>query len=92
MAVMSSEEIAIRLKSGREADRLSDERVAGTGVEPGWRPSIMFMEPNSVPRVGVSLVSGGAESAADSVVFRPRGNEAGGPADRAFGIALAQGD
>ena len=58
----------------------------------GRQMSIAFMEPNSVPRVGVLFASGGTESAADSVVFRPRGDEAGSPADRTFGIALAQGD
>ena len=42
--------------------------------------------------VEASSVLGGREYAADSVMFRPRGNKAVGFVDRAFGIALAQGD
>ena len=66
----------------------------GKLVDPGSGRlvSIEFMEPDLVPRVEALGVSCGRKYAADSVVFRPRRNEAGGPADRAFGIALAQGD
>ena len=79
-------------RSGSDIDCLSGRDIAGTVEVSGRQMSIAFMEPDLVPRVEASSVSGGRECAAGSVVFRPRGNEAGGPADRAFGIALAQGD
>ena len=92
MAAMSAYGKASRPRPGSDIDRMCDGDTAGTVEMFGRQMSIAFMEPNSVPRVGVLFASGGTESAADSVVFRPRGDEAGSPADRTSGIVLAQGD
>ena len=93
MAAMSAYGKARRPRSGNEADRVSDTDAVGTGMTmSGGRMSIAFMESDKVPCVEASLASGGIECAAGSVVFRPRGDEAGSPADRTPGLVLAQGD
>ena len=73
-------------------DRGVDENTTGTGEASGRLVSITFVEPDLMPRVEASRVSCGRKYAANSVVFRPREDEAGGSADRTVGIASAHGD
>ena len=83
---------ASRPRPGSGIDCGIDGNAAGTDEASGRLVSIESMEPDLVPRVEALGVSCGRKYTAGSVVFRPRRNEAGGPADRVFGIALAQGD
>ena len=75
----------------------SADAAVRVGWPAGWLPpgawqSIFAHRLRQAPRVEASLVSGGIDCTADSVLFRPRGDEARGPADRTSGIIWAQGD